>query len=315
MGKKIIAMIIGISIFNCIAIDQNIQQRIKKKLRSFFSFHKAEKINQQELPAASINSLSLRGIDGSVTIKTGSTKSLCIKTIIRARKQEDVDATTIAIDMIKNNHLAIATKCKNKKAVAMVDYELIVPETINLSMKLLGKGSIVIKDVKGSINVVAQDSIAISNTKKSVIAKTYNKGPISIINAFGPVDVVSCNGIIKGEKIAHSFRARSKKGKITIAYIGLPPEGTVDLKTESGAITLGLPSDTNAEIKATTFRGTLTSDLYVTLHPYTTQLNTSAWNKFKREVDGILGFGQATINLQSTKGNIVITNNNAITHH
>lgn len=306
MNKSLKFLTVSLFILPTFMLCQTKQKNVKQKLHSFFSFRKAEKINQQEIPAAAIESLSLHNIEGSVTIKTGPKKSLCIKSTIRAKNEQDLEEIKIVTDL-KNNHIAIATQYSHKKIKATVEYELIVPEKLNVSVVVSDKGVVSIKDIKGAIKIAAHDIITITNPKKAVIAQAYKKGSIVITNAQGTVEAVSENGDIIAEGIANSFSARSVKGKINIVYKTLPSTSSIALKTNSGAIALALPHDTNAEIKGSTVRGILTSDLYVTLHSYTTKLDKLAWNKFRKQVDGFLGSGEATINLHSTKGNIAIT--------
>lgn len=284
------------------------EQSPLKKITSFLSSYKLEKIDQRELPATSINSISINNINGPITIKTGWKKnSIFLKTIKRAKKEEDLHHIKVVVDSSATDHLAITTKHINQKLVGLVEYELIVPASLDIRLNISGTGDASIKDVNGAINVVTNDNITIINSKKPTSARTLKKGSIHIANAMGPVEAHTHQGNILGENITHSFNAHSTSGKVTVAYKKLPSTSAVDLKTTSGNIILALPTDTNAEIKGHTTHGTLMSDHIITLKPYATQLNSSAWNKFKKEVDGTIGSGEATIALHSIKGNLKIT--------
>jgi len=156
------------------------------------------------------------------------------------------------------------------------------------------------------IDVVAHDDITIINTKQLASAQSLKKGSINLVNTRGPVEAYTHNGNITGDNIAHNCDARSIKGKINISYKKLPATGSINLKTTSGNIMLALPTDTNAQICGYTTYGTFISDHEITLKSYATKLNKTAWNRFKKEVDGTLGTGDATIIVQSTKGNVKI---------
>jgi hypothetical protein len=291
-----------------ITIKCTAKTHFKKKIKAFFSSYKSEKINQLELPALSIDSISISNIHGPITIKTGWKKdSIFLKTTKRAKKKETLDTIKI-VSSTKGNHLDIKTKHVNQKLTGLVEYELIVPASLNIKITISGSGNAIINDVHGSINVVTNDTITITNSKQSVSARTLKKGSITVINATGPVEAHSHYGNINGENIANSFNAHSTKGKVSVGYKTLPSTSSINLKT-TGNITLALPADTNAEIRGHTTHGTIISDHYITLRPYTTQLNSFAWNKFKKEVDGTLGTGQATIALHSTNGNVKIIEN------
>ena len=278
-----------------------------QKITSFLNNYKLEKIDQRELPTASINSISIDNINGPITIKTWKKNSIFLKTTKRAKKEEDLHLIKIVIDSSATDHLAITTKHINQKLAGLVEYELIIPASLDVTLNISESGNASIKNVHGSINVVTNDNIAISNSKNLVSARTLKKGAIYVANALGPVDAHTHHGNITGENIAHSFNAHSTSGKVSIAYKKLPSTSAIDVNTTSGNITLALPSNTNAEIKGHTTHGTLLSDHVITLKPYATQLNSFAWNKFKKEVDGTIGTGEATIALHSIKGNVKIS--------
>ena len=279
----------------------------KKKIKNFLSGFKLEKVNQQELPALSIETISIHNIHGPITIKTGWKKDIIsLKTIKRAKKEEDLNNIKI-VTSTEGNNIAIKTKHVNNKLAGLVEYELIVPASLNIKLSIAGDGDVIINDVHGAINVVTNDSITVTNSKQLVTARTLKKGAIAIINSAGPVETQTHYGNITGDNIAHSFNAHSTTGKIFVSYKTLPSTSSINLETISGNIILALPTDTNAEIRGHTLHGTLMSDHYITLRPYATQLNTGAWNRFKKEVDGTLGTGEATIALHSTNGNVKIT--------
>jgi len=307
MNKTMYMMVAVTTTCAFVSIDCFAKSRLKE-VKSFFSGYKVEKTDQRELPALSIDSISIANINGPITIKTGWKKnSIFLKTTKKAKKQEDLNNIKIAVDSSKPNHLGITTKHINPKLVGLVEYELIVPATLNIALTISGSGEASIKDVGGTLNVVTNDAINVTNTQQLATLRTLKKGSIVVTNTLGPVEAQSHYGSITGENIANSFKAHSASGKVTIAYKTLPSTSSINVETTSGNIMLALPTDTNAEIRGHTAHGTIVSDHYITLKPYATQLNSSAWNKFRKEVDGTLGTGEATIALHSNKGNLKIT--------
>lgn len=292
--------IIILTTINCTA-KTSFHEKIKKILHS----NSAEKIDQKEFPATSISSLSLTHINGSITIKTGPKKSLFLRTIKRARKESLLDSLEV-VTQINNNHLAITTKNNNKRNAGSVEYELIIPASLDVAINNSGYGNISIKDVHGEIDIVTHDNITIINPKKLASMQTLKKGSISIVNAHGPIEAYTQQGNITGENITHNCDARSTSGKITLTYKKLPETSSINLTTTSGNIMLALPAETNAAIFGNTTYGTFMSEHDITLKPYTTKLNKTAWSQFTKNVDGTLGTGDATIQIKSTKGNVRI---------
>jgi hypothetical protein len=284
---------------------EKISTKIKSLIDNFRSY-KYEDIKQKVYQDLSINSIAITNINGPITITTGWKKDIIsLKATKRAKKETDLNNIKI-VNTIQNNQLEITSRHVNPKLVGLVEYELIVPASLNINLVITENGNVCINDINGTINVVANDNITITNTNQAVSARTLKKGSISITNAQGAVNAQSHHGNIYGENIAHNFTAQSTSGKINVTYKTLPAASTVDLKTTSGNIVLALPTDTNAEIRGKTTHGTLISDHSITLKPYATQLNNMAWNKFKKEVEGTIGLGQATIALNSISGNVKI---------
>ena len=277
----------------------------KQKIKSFFVRMPIEKIEQHELCADEIETITIIN-RGPVFVKSGPKKSLFFTAKKAAKKHSDLDDVAVVIDRSKNKQLIISSQYDNKKKPkCTVHCELIVPACCNIFVE--GNDTVCIKDVLGTITAVTHGNITITNSKKSVLATALDQGSIIISHASGPVNAQADRGDIIGQEIAHSFSGHSIAGKINVAYKTLPSTSSIDLKTITKNILLELPTNTNAEILGSTINGSILSDHYLVLKPYTTQLNKSAWKKFKQTVNGTLGMGQAAIALQSTHGNIKIT--------
>ncbi len=308
MNKNLYITILAISISHIMTVNCG-PNRYLQKIKDFFRPSMIEEVEQQEFPAATIESIDITNINGHITIQTGPKKSLFVKATKRARKANNLDTVAITINENKPNHLGIATRYsgpKNKRNSVIVDYELIVPASLNVKLKTTGRGDIVIKNIQGTIEAVAQDNITIAHTQKSVLAQTIKKGSITILHTAGPIEARTYAGTIKGEHIAHSFYADTTKGNINLTYKNLPSTACLDLKSSSGNIILALPTETSAQVRGHTAYGTFMSEHQIQLKSYTTLLNKQAWIRFKKEIEGTLGSGQATIALRSTKGNIKI---------
>jgi DUF4097 and DUF4098 domain-containing protein YvlB len=277
---------------------------LRKKLKYLFEYGMKEHVDQKEFPVDELSSLSVANHHGSITIKTGPKKSLFLRATKRTRKSS-FDDLEVLIEHT-THQIKISSRNNNKKKSGSIDYELIVPAFFNLNLTLTGKGDIFIKDVQGIIDIDTQDKVTLMNTKKLASIQTHKKGSVLITNAYGPLRTRTHKGAIKGENIAHNFHAHSISGNIDILYKKLPSTSTIDARTSSGNITLSLPTQTHATICGNTLYGTIICDHEITLAPYTTKLNRSAWKQFTKQVDGVLGTGGSAIALNSTQGNIKI---------
>ena len=300
-------MLLLLSLYTADSNTTSFMQSSVKKITSFFTPHSLEKIDHKELSTTSLTSIAIENHNGPITIKTGWKKNyLCLKTIRRAKKQTDLDTIKIIADSTQPHHLAITTKHTGEKIKGSVEYELIVPAALTVSLKT-ENGDISINDIEGSVRTITNNgSISVINASNSIYAESTTHGNIYIQSACGPVEALSYTGDITINNAHNSVTAHSTKGKITVDYVTLPYDSSVQLATTTGNITLTTPPSIQAQIKGSTSYGTVFSDHYITIDSYTTQLNNNAWNKFKKEVNGVIGSEQAHISLCSTHGNIKI---------
>lgn len=280
---------------------------LHKKIKSLWQQRLLEKIDQKEIPADAIRSVSVNNHHGSINIKAGPKRSFFVRAIKRAKKKE-IDNLAVVIEN-NPNQITITSHDNNKKKNSYIDYELIVPASCNVTLNMSGSGDVLIKNIHGVLDIVACGDIATINTKKLVSAQTRNKGSITITNATGPIEAYTHKGKIIGQNIGDNFCANSISGSITVAYKKAPSTSNIDLRTTSGSIKLAIPAETNATLHGHTMHGTLMCDHEVTLTSYTTKLNKTAWTQFTRGVDGMLGAGADTsIALNSGTGNVKVVN-------
>ncbi len=169
------------------------------------------------------------------------------------------------------------------------------------------RGNIKAKDIHGPVAAVTHNGdIEMTNITGKMSTQIIEKGTINIYHARNGVTASTNHGNIIIDGTYQSVNAFAAKGKVYVSSNQLPTTSFITLEA-SGLVTLELPLIVNASIQGRTSHGTITSDHYITLKPYTTQLNNLAWNRFRQEVDGILGTGESQIKIRSTRGNVKIT--------
>lgn len=96
---------------------------------------------------------------------------------------------------------------------------------------------------------------------------------------------ISSNGIA---------RAKTVNGSITASLGRADWSGPLEFKTVNGAITLNLPPDMNAEVKAETFNGNISTDFQLTIMGRVS----------RRHLNGTIGSGGRELSLKTVNGNI-----------
>ena len=188
-----------------------------------------------------------------------------------------------------------------------MDYQLIVPTKTTLQLNT-DNGSINVNEVNGEVHACTlYGNIEIRNSSNTITAQTEETGTITIANAKGNIKATTNKGDINIENAHKSILATAQKGTIYTSCDQVPATSRIVLNCESsGGINLTLPTTVNATLQGKTAKGELTSDHYVTIKPYTTKLNKNTRRELKKQVNGILGTGEADIRLTCNNGNIKI---------
>jgi DUF4097 and DUF4098 domain-containing protein YvlB len=196
-----------------------------------------------------------------------------------------------------------------------------VPSGAAVSIK--GKETTTIIDSirKAEVRNVGGD-IVVRNVSEGVTAATY-RGDVAVENAEGPVSLESSTGnilasVVGPAQVGDVFRAKTNGGAISlqgiqhrdmdvnsisgsVLYDGtLLGGGSYTFRTTNGSITLALPQEVSCKFVATYGYGNFRSDLQY--KPMTEDISSG---QIKR-VTGSIGSGDATLNLTTSSGQIVL---------
>lgn len=281
------------------------------RVYSWFGKYKHENVTEKEYQIAKPATLTIKNTDGDIIISTEwKRNTVCLKAVTRTAQEEDLKTFSINAnrdEQAEGNHLTLATVCSSKEAKGAVTYHLIVPCDISLNLHT-DNGEIKVHDVNGPVAATTNyGNIYLKNVANIITAQTQEAGSISIEKAQGNIKATTNKGDIAIAQANKSVIASTNKGNISTSFTEVPSTSRIVLNSESnGSITLAMPTSVNATLQGKTAHGRLTSDHYVTLKPFTTKLNSQTIRDFKRSVDGIIGTGEATIQLTSGNGNIKI---------
>lgn len=295
-----------LTLMSMIASQQLYGKLSFEKVRSWFGNKGHEAVINKEFDTDKIHTLILENIDGNVTVKSSwKEKKIVLKAIKHLKKEEDAQSVRIS-KQDNNGNLLIRTVYKEQVKGAAIDYELIVPVDIKLQLSTIN-GSIYLNETQNPIVALTeQGNIEVQKAKKALKATTKKTGSIIIGQTESNVYATTNYGSITIKDATKNVVAQANRGIITVACAELPATSTIQLHTKNGTINLALPASANATIEGNTRKGSVTSDHYLTIKSHTTKLNRQAWNRFKREVHGMLGSGEADIKLSADAGNIKI---------
>lgn len=279
-----------------------------KKVSSLFGGSQPyQEVIQKEYTLGKKPTIELDANVGTIQIKTRPNTRVTIQATKKASAQDNLSNMRLLAQKTDANTLSIKTIIDDSSIKGAIDYDLTVPEkaTVKISAQ---EGVIKIRKTAGAVTATINNgSIEAYETYGALEVTTKTNGTILAQNSRGSITATTLTGNITIENSYQDVIAQTKKGRISVRCKKLPASGTLSFATTSGNINLILPQETNASMQAKTDQGCLTCSHFVTLNPLTTQLDHEAWNRFKKEVDGILGTGDATIKICTGHGDIRIT--------
>jgi DUF4097 and DUF4098 domain-containing protein YvlB len=241
--------------------------------------------NQEEflkvLPLSSQGMFNLKNVNGKVTISTWKEAKVEIKALKKTNKEaENLEKVKIEVSAAADTVSVDTVYPKLGNTGVSVDYDIRVPEGVNL----------------GAVSTV-NGSVAISGPFGRVSAQTTNGG-VHVESASGNLKLETTNGDVKAINVTGPIDAQTTNGSITLDLAKL--EAGVTAVTTNGGISLRLSAaqEVNALLEAKTVNGSINFDIPVTLQ---------SLDKSRHHLQGQIGQGGAKIFLETVNGSIHLT--------
>jgi DUF4097 and DUF4098 domain-containing protein YvlB len=212
--------------------------------------------------------VELDNINGDVHISSWDRNEVKVDAVKYADTKERLDEAKIDIDSGKD-YVSIRTKYPNRdnnwnwgshNNPASVEYTLTVPRTVHL------------------------DEIKLIN------------GALDITGVSGEVRASCINGRLEAQDLSGRAKLETINGKLEAKFNRLAGQ-SVELSSVNGSVNLTIPSDSNAEIEASTVSGRISNDL---------GLNVNRHQMVGQSLRGELGKGGTRIKLNNVNGRVEI---------
>ena len=241
---------------------------------------------------------------GTVEITGWSKPQINIEATKRGQSKKELAKLKADIEVKdKEAKAKIKTVFKESHVNAVIDYTISVPHQCKVSVDT-GSGNITIKNIHNNIDThTGSGKTLISDARNKVQAKS-GSGNITIMYAnkgYGDTEVKTGSGNIVVSNAGGSVDAYTASGLLQVDHRALSAKDDITLKTASGNIALTLPTNVNAQIKASTTSGTIAPGNF-------------PWERKKElvkrwageEATLTLGKGHAQVKLSSASGSIAV---------
>ena len=248
-------------------------------LSGMFGSKKSEEF-YKTLPLKADGSFSLKNVNGSITISTWKKEEVEIKAVKTTKRDpKQLKEVKIEIESTPDSIFVDTIYPKRRNIRVSVNYEIKVPEGVNLEK---------IKTVNGGV--------ILSGPLGDVKASTTN-GKVDLEGASGDFYLSTTNGSIGAFDVQGELEAHTTNGSIELEMDTL--EDGVKAETVNGSITLRLRTKKiDADLTARTVNGKIHLDFPVTFKTI---------QKSKRTLEGQIGQGGVEIHLKTVNGSIRIT--------
>ena len=171
-----------------------------------------------------------------------------------------------------------------------------VPRKVELERIVSSNGSLKATDVEGPVRMrTSNGTVRVSKLLGSLDASTSN-GAIEVRDFKGDSTLHTSNGRISADSIRGGLNVSTSNGAIDAQFVDVQSSRGMRFQTSNGAITLRLPSSTNARLSASTSNSTVSTDF---------DLVVKGGEISKRRMSGQLGSGGGpSIDISTSNGHI-----------
>jgi DUF4097 and DUF4098 domain-containing protein YvlB len=199
-------------------------------------------------------------------------------------------------------------------------YEISVPPGVRVVMQVMSgsltargvdgdvdatavSGNVELRDIGGIVNVEVVSGLITTSGLRSGIHVETTSGPVSVTDVDGEVLIENTSGHVTLRDIrSRLVSVESVSGDIRFDGT-IESDGRYEFETHSGTIRLVLPPAVGAQLKLSTFSGSIQSEFPITLDP---RARTS-----EKRIEFRLGSGGASLTAETFSGSISITRGTA----
>ena len=259
---------------------------------------------EREFTWPSVTTIHLRNHDGVVRVTTHPSGEVVARVSVRVYALES-GAEVVAQGyteslfhaLSEEGILELATETGERPDAldVVADYTLYVPKGTNLDIES-ANGNVRVAGGCGSVKISGRNTDVMVDEPKGAVEVASVNGRINLVNAPEAARLRTVNGNIYAHMMGGELLAETTNGAI-VAHMMDPAVAGFDLTSQNGGVTLVMPEECSASVRAQTALGEIRSDFPV---------NTAEGVDQRRRLEGTIGGGYARVALETLNGNIWI---------
>jgi hypothetical protein len=244
----------------------------------------------QSYPFAAGSTLTLRNINGSVTLDAWDKNEVRIEADKEVKADSDADAKKI-MDQVKIDVQAGAGGLRVETKIPKRDDGILSwlggsHANVNVAYRVHLPRQAVVD--AASVN----GHVALTGTHGRAKLETTN-GRIQVAGVDGNLDLETTNGHIAATGVTGAIKADTTNGGIDLQLASVPRQGDLDLSTTNGGVTVKLPRGAGVSVDAATSNGRVHSDFQV-----------AGGESGKHHLTGDINGGGGKLHIRTTNGGV-----------
>ncbi len=272
--------------------------------------------------------LDLSNVSGDITVGGGSGREVILEITKRAsRRNNQTSLSAVEVDIdARSSRIEVRTRYprNTRRTRISVSYDVTVPRDTRVALRSVS-GDIVLSDIDGEARVeTVSGEVELRRVTQLVRAKSVSGGvTLADIATDGQLEASTVSGDLEARDVSgQRLTLNTVSGDIElrgmafsrtdidtvsgdIEYEGdLAVDGRYSFNAHSGNVRLILSEEVGFELEASSFSGSVRSDLPVVLDGFD---SGSTGRRRNRNVVGTYGDGSALLEISTFSGDIVIT--------
>jgi DUF4097 and DUF4098 domain-containing protein YvlB len=237
----------------------------------------------------------VEGFNGGIEISPWDQENVDISGTRYARSQDAISEVRIDVDHSADSVSVRATRPTMRNGNYGARFVIKVPRRAVLERIITSNGAIRAAEGMGPARLhTSNGGIHVDSFRGDLHAETSN-GVVELNDVDGPVTAHTSNGPVRGKGFRGPVDVSTSNGGIDLTFASAPVP-SIRAHTSNSSITVRLPGEVNAHLSASTSNGSISSDFEM----------MTRGEVSRRHLEGTLGSGGPTIELQTSNGGVRI---------
>lgn len=245
--------------------------------------------------------LEIRNDNGRTEVRVGDVRVIQVEATKRAtgpNAQARLNDIQLEMNRVSEDTVQLGYRRSRSFSVfsfggAAVDFVVTVPSGTTVDIET-NNGETVVDGVRASVTVKSDNGAVTGRNLDGLVTLTTSNGRITATNTRGRLALQSDNGPVEMQDVqADNLRVRTSNGPVT--FNGSLGEGTHEIRTNNGSVTVRVSNDQRLKLDVQTDNGSINN-----------RLQLSQTQSARNRLSGLLNGGGSTLTIRTNNGGVTL---------